>query len=146
MRTAATIDIAAPPSEVFRWLIEPELLARWIGGFARAEPITEGPVRVGSRSRDVIEADGRRLVLETEITELVPDRRLAVHIRYEGGENDDAYDLEPVAGGTRLTYLSDVRLTGAARLLSLVIAPQLRARARRDLAKLQAEVEAGHGR
>lgn len=139
------IDIAASPSEVFPWLIEPDLLARWIGGFVGSEALTDGPTRAGSRSRDVLEEKGRRLVIETEITEFVPDRRLAVHIRYDGGESDDRYDLEPVASGTRLTYVSDVRLKGPGRLLSKLIAPQLRARAERDLAKLRTQVEADRG-
>lgn len=140
--TMASVDIAAPPAAVFPWLIEPERLARWMGGFVSAEAITDGPTRVGSRSRDVIEADGRRMVLETEVTELVADRRLAVHLRYDGGENDDRYDLEPVDGGTRLTYVSDIRLQGFARLFAFVVAPQLRNRAEKDLARLRDEVEA----
>jgi uncharacterized protein YndB with AHSA1/START domain len=136
------VDIAASPSEVFPWLIEPDRLSRWIGGFVGSEAMTDGPTRVGSRSRDVLDANGRRLVIETEITEFIPDRRLGVHIEYDGGENDDRYDLEPVGTGTRLTYVSDVRLKGPMRLLSLVIAPQLRARAQRDLAALRDVVEA----
>lgn len=141
----AAIDIAASPSEVFPWLIEPDLLARWIGGFVSSEEMTDPPTRVGSRSRDVLEEKGRRLVIETEITEFVPDRRLRVHIRYDGGENDDRYDLEPVGRGTRLTYVSGLRVKGLMRLLSKAISPQLRARAVRDLASLRDQVEADRG-
>jgi len=52
------------------------------------------------------------MVIETEVTEFVADRRLSVHLRYDGGEQDDQYDLEPVGRGTRLTYVSDLRLKG----------------------------------
>ena len=31
--TTTAIEIAASPSDVFPWLIEPDRLARWIGGF-----------------------------------------------------------------------------------------------------------------
>jgi uncharacterized protein YndB with AHSA1/START domain len=143
--TTTTIDIAASPSEVFPWLIEPALLARWIGGFAGSEALTDGPTRVGSRSRDALEENGRRFEIETEITELIADRRLSVHIRSDGHESDDRYDLEPVGSGTRLTYVSDMRLKGPMRLLSRVISPQLRARAERDMASLRDLVEADHG-
>lgn len=139
------IDIAASPREIFPWLIEPDLLARWIGGFVSSEAMTDPPTRAGSRSRDVLDEKGRRLVIETEITEFVADRRLSVHIRYDMGENDDQYDLEPVGRGTRLTYVSDVRLRGLMRLLSKAISPQLRARAERDLASLRDLVEADRG-
>ena len=138
----ATIDIAASPSEVFPWLIEPDRLARWIGGFVGSEAITEGPTRVGSRSRDVLEEGGRRMVIETEVTEFIGNRRLGVHIRSDGHESDDRYDLEPTGNGVRLTYTSDMRLKGMMRLLSLVIAPQLRARAERDFGTLRTVIEA----
>ncbi len=110
------IDIVASPREVFPWLIEPDLLARWIGGFVSSEAITEGPTGLGSRSRDVLEVNGRRVVIETEITEFVADRRLSVHIRSDTHESDDRYDLEPVGSGVRLTYTSDLRLKGVMRL------------------------------
>ena len=142
---ATAIDIAASPRDVFPWLIEPDRLARWIGGFAGSEAITDGPTRVGSRSRDVLEERGRRFVIETEVTEFVADRRLGVHIRSDGHESDDRYDLEPVESGIRLTYASEMRLKGPMRLLSWAIAPQLRARAERDLASLRQLVEADRG-
>jgi uncharacterized protein YndB with AHSA1/START domain len=144
-RITTAVDIAASPREVFPWLIEPDRLARWIGGFVSSEAMTDGPPRAGSRSRDVLEDKGRRLVIETEITEFVADRRLGVHIRWDTGESDDRYDLEPVGSGSRLTYVSDVRLKGPMRLLSRAISPQLRARAERDLASLRDLVEAHRG-
>jgi uncharacterized protein YndB with AHSA1/START domain len=140
-----SIDIAASPSEVFPWLIEPDRLARWIGGFVSSEPLTDGPTGVGSRSHDVLEENGRRMVIETEITEFVGDRRLGVHIRWGSGESEDRYELEPVGSGSRLTYVSDTRLKGPMRLLSLAIASQLRARAKRDLTTLRDRVEAERG-
>lgn len=140
-----TVDIAASASEVFPWLIEPDLLARWIGGFVSSEALTYGPTRAGSRSRDVIEDNGRRMVIETEITEFVAERRLSVHIRSNMHESDDRYDLEPLDSATRVTYVSDLRLKGPMRLLSRMIAPQLRARAERDLASLRERVEADRG-
>ena len=145
IHVTTAIDIAASPREVFPWLVEPDLLARWVGGFVGSEAITEGPTRVGSRSRDVLDEKGRRMVIETEVTEFVADRRLSVHIRYDGGEQDDQYDLEPVGRGTRLTYVSNLQLKGPMRLLSKAISPQLRARAERDLASLRDLVEADRG-
>jgi uncharacterized protein YndB with AHSA1/START domain len=136
-----TIDIAASPKAIFPWLIEPDLLSRWIRGFVSSEPTTDAPTRVGSRSRDILEENGRRLVIETEITEFIPDRRLSVHIRFDGGESDDQYDLESVGPGTRLTYVSEARLKGPMRLLTKVIARQLRARAERDFGSLRDRVE-----
>jgi len=53
--------------------------------------------------------------------------------------------VQPVGRGTRLTYVSDLRLKGPMRLLSKAISPQLRRRAERDLASLRDLVEADRG-
>ena len=141
-RIESRVEIGAPPASVFPWLVEPDRLARWIGGFVGSEPIGSGEVRVGSRSRDIIEADGRRIEVETEIVELRPGERLGVHISSSGHDQDDTYDLDLRDGMTELTYRSDMRMRGFTRLLTPLITPQLRARAEKDLATLKREVEA----
>ena len=47
IHVTTAFDIAASPKVVFPWLIEPDPLARWVGGFVGSEAITEGPTRVG---------------------------------------------------------------------------------------------------
>jgi uncharacterized protein YndB with AHSA1/START domain len=141
-RIESRVEIGAPPATVFPWLVDPDRLSRWISGFVGSEPIGSGEVRVGSRSRDTIEADGRRIEVETEIVELLPDERLAVRITSSSHDQFDSYDLDARDGATELTYRSEMRMRGLTRLLSPLIARQLRARAVNDLAKLKREVEA----
>jgi uncharacterized protein YndB with AHSA1/START domain len=145
-RIESRVQIGAPPASVFPWLVEPDRLSRWISGFIGSEPIGSGEVRVGSRSRDTIEAEGRRIEVETEIVELLPGQRLAVRITSTGHDQVDSYDLDAHDGGTELTYRSDMRLRGLTRLLTPLITPQLRARADKDLATLKREVEADAAR
>jgi len=76
-RTDHSVDIARPPAAVFRHLVEPELMKGWIGGLVEFTPLDEGP-RIGSRSRQRVEQAGRTWEVESEIVELVPDKRLAV--------------------------------------------------------------------
>ena len=140
-RIESRVEIGAPAATVFPWLVEPDRLSRWISGFVGSGPIGSGEVRVGSRSRDIIEAEGRRIEVETEIVELRPGERLAVRITSSSHDQDDSYDLDARDGATALTYRSDMRLRGFTRLLTPLIAPQLRARAEKDLATLKREVE-----
>ena len=140
---ATSIEINASPKAVFDWLIEPDLLARWLGGFVGSEPITDGGARLGARSRDTIREGSRTFVLDTEIVGFEPGRRLAVRIEAKGLHQTDTYELIPQGGVTRLEYRSDTRLSGMTRLLTPFVAPQLRARAERDLARLKDEVETG---
>ena len=141
-RIESRVEIGAPPAAVFPWLVEPDRLSRWIGGFVGSEPIGSGEVRVGSRSRDIIEAEGRRIELETEIVELRPGERLAVRITSPSHDQIDSYDLDARDGSTELTYRSDMRLRGLMRLLAPLINSRIRARAEGDLATLKREVEA----
>jgi uncharacterized protein YndB with AHSA1/START domain len=144
-RIESRVEIGAPPATVFPWLVDPDRLARWIGGFIGSEPIGSGEVRVGSRSHDTIEAEGRRFEVETEIVELQPGKRVAFRITSPDHRQTDSYDLDGRDGATELTYRSDVRMRGLTRLLSPLIARQLRARAVNDLATLKREVEADTG-
>ena len=141
-RIESRVEIGAPPESIFPWLVEPDRLSRWISGFIESEPIGSGEVRLGARSRDIIEAEGRRIEVETEIVELRPGERLAVRITSSGHDQDDSYDLDARGGVTELTYRSDMRMRGLTRLLTPLITPQLRARAEKDLATLKREVEA----
>ena len=141
-RIESRVEIGAPPATVFPWLVDPDRLSRWISGFIGSEPIGSGEVRVGSRSRDIIEAEGRRIEVETEIVEVRPGERLAVRITSSDHDQFDSYDLDARDGGTELTYRSDMRLRGLMRLLTPLITPRIRARADNDLATLKREVEA----
>lgn len=141
-RIESRVEIGAPPAAVFPWLTDPDRLSRWVGGFMGSEPIGSGEVRVGARSRDTIEAEGRRFEVETEIVELRPGTRLAVRITSSSHDQTDEYDLGARDGATQLVYRSDMRMRGLVRLLSPLISSQLRARAKKDLATLKREVEA----
>ena len=146
-RIESRIEIGAPPATDFHWLVDPDRLARWITGFIGSEPIGSREVRVGSRSRDIIEAEGRRFEVETEIVEVIPGERLAVRITSPAGgfDQSDSYDLEARDTATELVYRSDMRFRGLMRLLTPLITPRIRARADKDLATLKREVEADTG-
>ena len=146
-RIDTSITIAAPPEAIFGWLVEPDRLARWLGGFVSSEPLTEGGVCLGARSRDVVEEDGRRMEVETEIVELEPARLLGVNITSDLGELRSRYELRAVDGGRiRLRYASDVTFRGLRwRLLAPLVLPRLRSNAERDLARLRRAVEAEVG-
>ena len=59
-RIESRVQIGAAPATVFPWLVDPDRLGKWVSGFVGSEPIGSGEVRVGARSRDTIEAEGRR--------------------------------------------------------------------------------------
>ena len=68
--------VAAPPGEVFRWFVDPDLLARWIGIRAALEPRPGGSFRF-----EIVEGEwcsGRYL-------EVVPGRRVVFTWGWDSG-------------------------------------------------------------
>jgi uncharacterized protein YndB with AHSA1/START domain len=93
------IFIAAAPETVFRFLVEPALMARWIGLSHTLEPQPGGLFRV-----EVSHGHVARGVY----TDVVPPRRVAFTWGWEGqdvlppGASLVEIDLEPRDGGTLL--------------------------------------------
>ena len=104
-----SVTILRPVGDVFAVLTDLGNAARWSSALEE-QLITPGPLRVGSRRRAVVPGvAGRTMENEMELTELVPNRRLAMRgvagfpfpVRIVA-------ELEPADGGTLLrwtTYL-----------------------------------------
>jgi uncharacterized protein YndB with AHSA1/START domain len=103
----ATVDIAAPPERVFRAVSSEELTSWW--GSAETYRTTKwtGDLRVGGAWRtEGISADGKPFAVGGEFLEIDPPRKLVHTWRpdWDGGDATTVtYNLEPIAGGTRVT-------------------------------------------
>jgi uncharacterized protein YndB with AHSA1/START domain len=90
--------VAAPPAEVFRWFVDPDLLARWIGIRATLEPRPGGSFRF-----EIVDGEwcsGRYL-------EVVPGRRVVFTWGWDSGaipvppgSSTVEVDLDPHPDGT----------------------------------------------
>jgi uncharacterized protein YndB with AHSA1/START domain len=114
---STTVEIARPPDEVFAFVIDPANLSAW-QDTEEVEKLTEGPVRIGTRFREVHAAMGRRRVELTEVVECDPGR--VFHIRViEGPPVDGRWEFTPTrAGGTRVTLTPLAHLPGRARIVN----------------------------
>lgn len=100
----SSIFIAAPPARVYRALIEPTLIDKWMGGKAEVEPRPGGRYVVGWS----YEVEGRTVAGgPTRIVELIENRRVVTD--WADWRGDPAvpqqtvtWDLEPEGTGTRL--------------------------------------------
>ena len=97
------VFIAAPPETVFEFLIDAQLMARWIGSFQQIDPRPDGIFQVEVSPGNI--ACG-------EYTEVVPFRRVAFTWGWNSldpelavlrpGTSLVAIELEPKDGGTLL--------------------------------------------
>jgi len=136
------IVINRPPEKVFPWLTEPEKLTSWIGGLVQSEPLTEGGLEVGARSREHVAFEGQKLTMETLITSLEVNRYMGVKIDGPDFVVDALYELSPRGGGTLLRYTSKTSFERfAMSLMEPLITPSMQKKLEEDLERLRALAE-----
>ena len=108
-----TIDVATDVETTFAFIAEWQHLDEWDPTFERAERLTGGPVREGSRFRTVMSAGPAGDVeIRYRIEEHQPPERLVMHGEADSFTTVDTITFEPIEGGTRVTYDASVD-TGA---------------------------------
>jgi ligand-binding SRPBCC domain-containing protein len=140
IRFAFSIDVARPVHDVFEYVSDPANLQEW-QGTAEVVQLTQGPVREGTRFREVHERMGRRLESVTEVAAYEQDRRFDVRIVEGPLPVDGRWNFEPIDGGTRLRFAARGQPTGAMRLFEPLLARVLRRQMRRDHARLKQALE-----
>jgi len=134
---SVTVEIPASPSQVFACLTEPTLLSQWVGGLEASEPLTEGGLRVGARSKETVVEGTRRTEMITEVTALVPERSLRFRIDSQAIRGQSSYELEPSGAGVRLRHQLDVEYRGLLRLLGPLFKPVVQRKLEKDLERLR---------
>ena len=139
-----SVTILRPVGDVFAVLTDLGNAARWSSALEE-QLITPGPLRVGSRRRAVVPTiAGRTMENEMELTELVPDRLLAM--RGVAGFPFPVRilaELEPANGGTLLRWTTYLEPGGIAKLLGPVLGASYKRSFAKDLAKLKSMMESG---
>src|SRR5688500_4183200 len=143
-RMAASIDLARPPVEVLPWLLEPDRQVEWMSGLVEASSLTDGPVRVGSRWRQVFDDGRERIEMESAVTQLTDDSVVGVRVSGDNFRVDGRYELLPIASGTRLRYASTAHFSHP--LLALIeplITPSAQKKLEGDFARLKMLADGG---
>ena len=82
------------------------------------ERVTEGPRRVGSTIREVVQTPLIRMEIFSEITRHAPNEHLEYNFWSDGMRGELAYQLEDAEDGTRLIQRVNIRFTGARKILT----------------------------
>jgi uncharacterized protein YndB with AHSA1/START domain len=113
IRITATASIDATPEEVIDFLADPANAPAWMRALDVAELITPGPIRAGSRFREVQDAGGQRIESICEITEYEPGRRYGWRNIDDGpAQYGGGFTAEAEGGGTSLRYEGWATLSG----------------------------------
>ena len=82
MLTRTTIIIRKPIKEVWTFFKNPDNLKLWLSGFQKYEQVSGEPGTVGSKARHYFIEKGKELVLDEEIIEIIPEKKICRHIRF----------------------------------------------------------------
>ena len=129
---------------VFDFLTDIDNLSKWQTGVIQSKRLTEGPVRVGFQFEETARIGPWKLHTICTVTDMKANERFAFEAKSNGPlDYDGRFNLQPVAGGTRLTLNGTARLKGLWRLLQPLLSGDLRKETRSELATMKRLLETG---
>jgi carbon monoxide dehydrogenase subunit G len=144
-RIERSIVIDRPVGEVWEFVHDIANDRLWQTTLIESEQLTDGPMGVGTRVREVRHFLGLKIELAWEVTEYEPTRKSAIKgisgpVPLSGG-----YRLEPVDAGTRFTVSGELDAHGLFRLAEPVFARMTRRELDANLGHLKDLLEAEKG-
>lgn len=135
--------IRRTPDDVFAVIADVSKNVRWSSSAVEGRMTSPGPADVGSTAHEVSRFLGRRIEVESVLTEFVPGRRLAY--RTTGGPFpfSGSFDTIEERGGAHVTATFEATLRGAFGLLGPLFATLVRRKFGRDLGNLKRLMDAG---
>lgn len=103
MRVVESVVIERAPEEVWAVISDPGTHTTWRPALREFRPLSDGPLGVGSRIREVLEWRGREIVIDDVVTAFDPPRRLGIRGEWKAADFEMDLLLEPVGEGTKVT-------------------------------------------
>lgn len=135
-----TIHLNKPVEQVFAFLVDTGKLSTWQSNLIKLERITEGPLRTGSRFREIRRIGKRESEVQGEITALELNKRLETKTTTKP-QAMVSYLLNPEQGGTRLMYKFVLVTSGLMRLAEPMIAGSIKKESESDFETLKRILE-----
>jgi len=135
-----TIHLNRPVEQVFAFLMDTGKLSTWQSNLIKTEQITAGPLRAGSRFREVRRLGRRESEIQGEITVFEPNRRFETKTLTKP-QVTVSYSFEAEDGGTRLKHKFVMLTTGLMRLLEPLIAGSIKKESASDFETLKRILE-----
>jgi hypothetical protein len=122
--------------QVFTFLADTKNLRSWQSDLVENEQLTEEPLRVGSRFREVRRTGSRNSEIQAEMTVFEPNKRFATKTLTKP-EVTVSYTFDEENGGTRINYKFVMITSGFMRLLEPLIAGSMKKDTDSDFEKLK---------
>lgn len=144
LRIAFPVEIDRPVEEVFAYLTDPERLPEWQETAVSVTLETPGPMRAGTRLRELRRGPfGRRVESVVEVSRYEPDRAFDLRIVDGPLPIDGAHRFSGTAGHTRIDFEAAGELPRALRPARPLLARLMRRQFRSYYRRLKRNLEAG---
>jgi uncharacterized membrane protein len=144
IRVDLTVQVNRPVDEVFAYVADPANLGEWQTNLVSVTKETEGPVRSGTRFREVRRAPfGRTAEAIVEVSGYEENRRFDLRIVSGPLPIDGRNEFIAVDGATRIEFVAEGDLRGPLRLAGPVLGRLLHRQFGSDYARLKDALESG---
>lgn len=146
MVTETKIIINKPVKEVWDFFQDPGNLKLWLSGFQKVEPVSGTPGTVGSKAKHYFLERGKELVLDEEITEVVPGKKFAGTLGSSMMINNVTSHFTDLGNDqTEYSLTSDTQFKGFLwKQLGPLMKGEFKKRQERDLQTLKQVIENGN--
>ena len=102
MRITERIRIDRPAEDVWSVIADLDSHPAWRPALVEFRQVSDGPLGVGSRIREVLQWRGREIVLDDVVTAFDPPRRLGIRGGWKAADFELELTLEPTGDGATL--------------------------------------------
>ncbi len=136
-----SIDINRPVEEVFAYVTDPANDAKWQDGVIESRLVSDGPMGVGSKIRDVRKLLGRQIESELEVTEYIPNKLFSLKVASGPLPFEMRQTFHPSGEGTRIDLVAEGEPAGVFKLASGAFKKQLESQLAADSKRLKKALE-----
>ena len=134
------VVIHRPRAEVAAFMFDPKNEAIWTTGVVESRPLTDGPLRTGSKVERVSKFLGRQFGYLYEVVDADADHFVEIRVE-KPFPMQIRYQLDDVDGGTRASIRCQGEATGFFRVASPFMARMVRRNTTSDLETLREYLE-----
>jgi carbon monoxide dehydrogenase subunit G len=145
MLTETRIIINKPIKEVWQFFENPDNLKLWLSGFQKVEQVSGIPGTAGAKAKHYFLERGKELVLEEEITEVIPEKKFAGTLGSSMMVNTVTNYFNDLGNGqTEITLSSDTQFKGFLwKQIGPLMKGEFKKRQEKDLQTLKQVLENG---
>lgn len=134
------VTVGRRRGEVAAFMFDPRNDALWTTGIVACRPLTDGPLRAGSRVERTAKFLGRTFAYTYDVVDAEPERFVEMRVE-KPFPMQIRYELEDAPGGTVARIRARGEAGGFFRVAGPLLAPMVKRNIGKDLALLKQQLE-----